>query len=275
MEKSQLRKLLFGVALVFASLVTFGGIQQKIYFDIASSHAIASRQNALVEIRASCAAQPSPDMCRTAALAAARAEQRDEYDLYSQRTMALWTAIMGIMAITGAALSAIGIYLVWRTWDATREAAESSRKTLRSYIARERGVLLIRGGFHVELEGEPYPHGFWLRLSNSGLSLLKVTSMEWAYVDQPAWTNDLTERSNGQILMLPGEEKDSAFMEWRDPRAIDLSCWLIGKVHYVTLEDERFYTTFAFHIEYADKNFLGHDLWTARGELVGEQPADT
>ncbi|ESZ88344.1 MAG: hypothetical protein Q27BB25_04535 [Blastomonas sp. CACIA14H2] len=275
MEKSELRKLLVAVALVFASLVTFGGIQQKIYFDLASSHAIASKQNALAEIRASCAVQPSPDRCRTGALRAARTEQREEYDLYSQRTMALWTAIMGIMAITGAALSAIGIYLVWRTWDATREAAESSRKTLRSYIARERGVLLIKGGFHMELEGEPYPHGFWIRLSNSGLSLLKVVSMEWAYVDEPVWSNHLTEQSNSQILILPGEQADSTWMEWRDPRAVDLNCWLIGKVHYVTLEDERFFTTFALHIDYSERNYLGHDRWTARSELVSGQPMDT
>lgn len=275
MEKSQLRKLLFGAALVFASLVTFGGVRQKIYFDIAGSHAIASRQNALVKIRASCAVEKSPDMCRTAALAAARAEQREEYDLYSQRTMALWTAIMAFVAIIGAALSAIGIYLVWRTWDATREAAESSRKTLRSYIARERGVLLIKGGFHVELEGEPYPHGFWVRLSNSGLSLLKVTSMEWAYVDEPVWSNHLTEQSNSQILILPGEQAESTWMEWRDPRVVDLNCWLIGKVHYVTLEDERFFTTFALHIDYLERNYLGHDRWTARTVLVSGQPTDT
>lgn len=275
MEKSELRKLLFGVALIFAALVTFGGVQQKIYFDIADSHAIASRQNALVEIKASCAVQPSPDRCRTGALRAARADQREEYDLYSQRTMALWTAIMGIMAVTGAALSAIGIYLVWRTWDATREAAESSRKTLRSYIARERGVLLIKGGFHVELEGEPHPHGFWLRLSNSGLSLLKVVSTEWAYVDEPVWSNHLAEQSNSQILILPGEEAETTWMEWRDPRAVDVSCWLIGKVHYVTLEDERFFTTFAFHIDYVDKDFRGHDHWTTRSELVSGQPTDT
>jgi hypothetical protein len=39
--------------------------------------------------------------------------------------MALWTAIMGAMAVVGVSLSDVGIYLIWQTWGATRHAAKA------------------------------------------------------------------------------------------------------------------------------------------------------
>lgn len=275
MEKSQLRKLLFAVALVFASLVTFGGVQQKIYFDIAGSHAIASRQNALVKIRASCAVEKSPDMCRTAALRAARAEQREEYDLYSQRTMASWTAIMGIMAITGAALSAIGIYLVWRTWDATREAAESSRKTLRSYIARERAVILIDRAMSVLEDDRVYPNGFKLKLRNGGLSIAKLRSIEWEVSLTPIFPEKLRMQTWINMIVLPGAEQFSPFLEWDQPERGREKSYLLGNVHYSTLENEIYTSSFAYELSYCPPFEYDPEYWLAGDCAVAEKPLDT
>ncbi len=275
MEKSQLRKLLFGVALVFASLVTFGGVQQKVYFDIASSHAIASRQNALVEIRASCAVEKSLDRCRTAALAAARSEQREEYDLYTQRTMALWTAIMGIMAITGAALSAIGIYLVWRTWDATREAAESSRKTLRSYIARERAVLSTSWATDSFDERSTTPVGFDVKVMNLGLSLARIYLIEWSFSAEPVWPEKMRYRMEDDITVLPNDFYRTEHLWWDEPYRETAERWFMGSMHYKTLEDELFVCHFSYELKYEPKNQYEDERWCPRECGVVGKPRNT
>ena len=56
-------------------------------------------------------------------------------DLKAQREMAWWTKVMGWAAGIGILLGAVSIWLIWRTWDATREAAKSGDEANR--IARE------------------------------------------------------------------------------------------------------------------------------------------
>jgi hypothetical protein len=51
-----------------------------------------------------------------------RAFERDEHDLVAQKKSALWAYIMGAAALGGLGLSALGVYLVWTTFNATREA---------------------------------------------------------------------------------------------------------------------------------------------------------
>jgi len=50
---------------------------------------------------------------------------------------------MGAMAVLGVALSGVGVYLIWRTWEATLVAARSSQRTLEAFKVAEGGTVLI------------------------------------------------------------------------------------------------------------------------------------
>lgn len=64
-----------------------------------------------------------------------RDRQRKEYDLYSQRAMALWTSVMGGMAVIGVALSMIVAYLIWETWRETGAAVIVMRNEQRPWLS--------------------------------------------------------------------------------------------------------------------------------------------
>jgi hypothetical protein len=65
--------------------------------------------------------------------------QRNEDDLIAQKSTAVWTFLMGCAAIVGVALSALGIFLVWTTFRATREgnniAREIGEAQVRAYLS--------------------------------------------------------------------------------------------------------------------------------------------
>lgn len=126
-------------AIIFAiALLGIGGVQHWIYYDDAHSRAAAHSRDADYHIATECRMINAAPECAREIEQARRENQRSEYDLYSQKAMALWTAIMGAMAVIGIALSGVGVYLIWRTWDATRKAADNSQKTYDAYVAIER-----------------------------------------------------------------------------------------------------------------------------------------
>ena len=121
----RLKRWLISAAMFAAVMVGYGGVQQGVYYYEAARHAAGYARNANDKIAAECRMPTAPANCERAIDGAAREDQRDEYDLYSQKAMALWTAIMGAMAVIGVSLSGVGIYLIWRTWAETRRAAEA------------------------------------------------------------------------------------------------------------------------------------------------------
>lgn len=60
--------------------------------------------------------------------AAERRQWAEDQDLKAQRQMAKWTLIMGITAVVGVILSAIGIALIYGTLEATQEATTATRE---------------------------------------------------------------------------------------------------------------------------------------------------
>ncbi|MCW3849394.1 hypothetical protein OF829_19310 [Sphingomonas sp. LB-2] len=63
-----------------------------------------------------------------------RDNQREYEDLAAQRTSALWTSIMGVAALIGMFLSAVGVALVWTTFRATREANTIARDAVQGEL---------------------------------------------------------------------------------------------------------------------------------------------
>jgi len=69
-----------------------------------------------------------------------RDNQRDEQDLIAQQTTAIWTFLMGCAAIVGMMLSAVGVYLVYTTFQATQHANQLTKATQRAWMGLEKVV---------------------------------------------------------------------------------------------------------------------------------------
>ena len=80
--------------------------------------------------------------CTAKAYEAAREGQRKEQDLAAQNITAWWTKIMGIAALIGMALSAVGVWLVKTTFDETRKANEIAKMAIE---IENRPIMLFKG----------------------------------------------------------------------------------------------------------------------------------
>lgn len=168
----------FQQALVIATtVVVVFGIASFVNYREATSFANRSDRMAADQIAAECTESADRKVCADKVKRVARADQRSEYELSSQRMSASWTALMGVMAVFGIALSAVGVYLIWRTWDATQAAAESSRNTLLAYVAKERAFLKVeKHESYYDAVNEA--HQLNVEVRNQGLSPATVT---WVY----------------------------------------------------------------------------------------------
>lgn len=128
-----------------AGLAGYGFVQQDVYVQEAqhkaadyAEYAAHQKQQACIRIAAR---EPEKEQCFADAQAEyelkTRDNRRDYDDLVAQRKSALWTAIMGMAALIGMALSAIGVFLVKQTFDETRRTnriamRENARATRRA-----------------------------------------------------------------------------------------------------------------------------------------------
>ncbi|UUL82233.1 hypothetical protein [Sphingomonas qomolangmaensis] len=144
-----------------ASFVAYGLFQQSAYEQEAQRNATDYAKNAADKIRQSCfsiSLIEEADCIRKALpeYNVETAKQRhDAADLVAQQRSALWTSIMGIAALIGMALSALGVALVWITFREQRritnlahqeaerskkEAGESARTSMRAIEIAERNA---------------------------------------------------------------------------------------------------------------------------------------
>lgn len=275
MDRARLFKLLGSAFALFVLVVAGAGVQQSIYSRIATERVEAIAASAASEAKVRCPRLTVDPACLATIKREARAEQREEYDLYSQRVMALWSAVMGLMAIVGACLSGIGVYLVWRTWDATREAAESSRKTLRSYIARERAVLITSWAMDSLDEKSTNPTGFTVKIKNCGLSLARIYRIEWSFSDEPLWPEKMRFGMHDDVAVLPSEDYWTAHLWWDSPHRETTDYWFMGTVHYKTLENELFECHFSYKLTYDPAHPYSEEHWRPDEYLVVGKPRDS
>lgn len=80
-----------------------------------------------------------------------RVNEREERDLVAQRQSALWAFVMAGAAVLGMGLSAVGVFLVWTTFNAAREGNTISE---RIGEAQTRAYLTVTGAT-VKVHGIP------------------------------------------------------------------------------------------------------------------------
>lgn len=108
----------------------------------------------------------------------AREAQRGEYDLAAQQTMAIWTAVMGGVAVLGVALSGIGVYLVWTTFRETRRTAKIASDNLDAYRRAERGYCEIEISHGMASPTSDIVF-YYVQIKNSGRSAVKVLTIRY------------------------------------------------------------------------------------------------
>lgn len=242
----------------------------------ATSNAASYATDAKNDVAAKCrglALQARND-CEDQINDSARANQRDEYDLAAQRTMALWTAIMGGMAVLGVSLSGIGVYLIWRTWSATSEAASNSRKTLDRYIYKERAILRCGHASYQFLDDMPQSEGFQVCIINHGPSPAELESVEWEFLNGPVWPEKLRFEKFTTTVATAENEPSTPHLGFEEMEV--LPKWLAVRLNYRTLGSEHFKTHCAFIIEPSPDTIYGEARYIARGLLrISHQPSDT
>lgn len=140
----------------------------------------------------------------------------DEYyaqaDLEAQQSMAEWTRWMGIAAALGVALSMVGVYLIWRTWHATRVAADTSRKTYDAFIAAEDASLVVEfpRGTVVEsvVDGVLQPDTYFLEVAVTNIGRSTARLHGWSFGDK---------RHREDFTLKPGDTKKMHGVEVEEP----------------------------------------------------------
>jgi hypothetical protein len=117
-----------------AVLAIFGLRQLQAYGDELEQYAAyrsdVHRQNAEYRIERVCPTAPSKVDCINEARQTKRENQREEQDLAAQKVTAWWTQVMGIAALIGMGLSAVGVWLVKTTFDETRKSNAIAQRAL-------------------------------------------------------------------------------------------------------------------------------------------------
>lgn len=95
------------------------------------------RQDAKNRVIGVCPTAISKPDCIKETNQSARENEREEQDLAAQKVTAWWTKVMGIAALIGMALSAVGVWLVKTTFDETRKSNEITKATQRAWLKAE------------------------------------------------------------------------------------------------------------------------------------------
>lgn len=270
-----------GILAAFAGLAAlFAAFGSGLYFDVLAEP--QEQREATESARTNSGNAPSPSPERTGIappptgdLSNGTESQAyyDREDLKAQREMATWTRRMGQAAILGVMLSVVGIWLIWRTWDATREAAENSRKTLAAYIAKERAILKIGQVFHRHIAEFSVPDCLNATLKNIGPSPAQIETVHWQILDGPLWPKGLQLlRFSGAVIGGHAEGSSGPLTADPMPRSVK---YLAITIEYTTIKEGPFYSHGSFMISYKPMNEFGPEDWRVERALMSGQPQDT
>lgn len=239
----------------------------------AENRAAEYAETARIEVSPLCVARElAPAACSEEIEDRARPEQRFEYDLEAQRTMAAWTRAMGFAAIIGMAVGIFGLGLIYRTWDATREAAESSRNTFQAYLSKERGHLQLDGAFTTWSGNALDPRsGVTIQLKNVGLSSCTITHVAYCEHKDPRWRpNNLVEVSVSKLVPAEAVGRTPQ-LDLRDLKQGSVQ----GFIDYTTLGSIEGRVYFSLTLSYRPDNGLDPEDWRADIYRPLGMPRDT
>lgn len=160
------------------------------YRHAASDASVKYESDAQAYIKESCLSPTGlrENDCSAKAKEAAREGQRKEQDLAAQNVTAWWTKVMGVAALIGMALSAVGVWLVKTTFDETRKANQISAKHQRAWL-----VVQLKAVDH-EMG---YGHSIGLTVENVGSSVATNAVVRFG-----VWTEAPNTPFGGELVSL-------------------------------------------------------------------------
>jgi hypothetical protein len=166
------------VAVAFClGVIEIASLRQGHLYNDASRQANYYAERANDEIAVKCArlaGQPKRD-CEQPIEDVARQNQRDEHDLYSQQAVALWTSIMGVMAVIGVAVSGAGLWAIIKTIRQGHESNRIATDALRPYIVHETDFKQISDPASSEL--------LWIMCDIKIQNIGQSPSLLWIFVE--------------------------------------------------------------------------------------------
>ena len=184
------------IAVVIVSLFTGWGYWTQLgYHEQAANQSAQYERWAKNEVRTGCPSfsDLNKQQCAYQAKQAAQEYKRNEYDLYAQRTSALWAGIMAVAALVGIGLSGVGVYLVFTTFKATRDSADLARDNLDAFHQSERAILHAVGG-GIGHSSKKADRTWYIEVLNRGRSFGRVILMANVsgngptQIGSPRWT---------------------------------------------------------------------------------------
>lgn len=232
---------LAGLAIVAISL--FFLISDLSTVDSAYRHSAADASikykgdaDAYVKERCVTSAGLREDDCAPKADEAAREGQRKEQDLAAQNITAWWTKVMGVAALIGMALSAVGVWLVKTTFDETRKANEIAAKFQRAVIVPKLNIVDSSERTYVcSVEAE-----------NVGASPAVDVYVSAIVSQQIPQHPDNNSDFGGRWVVKPGESQFLAAFHSDD--GSEDGKFVFGSIRYKTLLGSTHYTHFCFQI---------------------------
>lgn len=165
-------------AVIVLLFTAWGCWTQLGYHEQAANQSAQYERWAKNEIRGGCPsfAGLNKTQCAYQAKQAAQENKRNEYDLYAQRTSALWAGIMAVAALVGIGLSGVGVYLVFTTFKATRDSADLARDNLKAFHQSERAILHAIGG-DIGYHSKTKERTWFIEVFNRGRSFGRVINL--------------------------------------------------------------------------------------------------
>lgn len=275
-----------GLCLAAAALLS-GLFYQVHYAQQAEYSAAEYASNAARESYQSCRVSPLSklDECLADAEREYRQKRNDnrrEYaDLVAQQRSALWTAIMGVAALIGMALSAIGVWLVYTTFRETQRSAQIAQDNLAAFQHAERGFVHIIDAHLAEVDvlSGMFPGGplrrFYFHIENPGRTGVRITRIRTTHRPDAHWDwnwDDPAIRVFGSIV--PAFCKEGVSGALAGDFEFDFMTEqnvVFGMIEYETLGLAGCKSHFVFAINYDNRAKPAF----VRMEALQETPADT
>jgi hypothetical protein len=166
-------------------------------------------QNAENRIERVCYSPLAKPDCVDEARQAQRENEREEQDLAAQKVTAWWTKVMGLAALIGMALSAVGVWLVKTTFDETRRNNEISK-----YAFHPNLDIIISEDYPRENSITPISNKYNLsiRVKNNGSATINIVSVSiQAGFPQEHEIIPLDETKVVEMSIIPGGDRPVSF----------------------------------------------------------------
>lgn len=171
-------------------------------------------------------------------------------DLEAQKGMAKWTRYMGIAAIVGVILSVFGVWLIYRTWQATQQAAASAQRTYDAFINVERAFLVpnIDDVAGYENNTDAAVKSVYISVKNIGKGACIFKHIKWVWCEEIPHLDDLDLGGPPRNeIIKANEDFDVGFIngnksmrykenliariDYQSALSSHQTCWLVYEVH--------------------------------------------